>query len=345
MLRLVFAAIYIFSSLVIVKLLFEIVRTLLEGFVLAKYLPDQRTSTADMNDPMSEGHDLATTSEKRCAHGLHRAHATRTPCARHAHTHAMRTPCARHAHTTHQHTPCTCHRCGPLLDYLAQMSVGWVMLALFWLCFCPIFYFRVFLPCWDCFDFESTMAHEIGHVLGFNHPNTFSGANLVATGDGVMGPDVCMDPLRHVQLMPLPEGADSIMFSVLKHRDRTCLSADDVQARRRGSIRETLSRETPSCNTLTTVHPCTLFLNRTCAYAIQGLHFLYPMCEGADPEPQCLKERRTSGYLRLLITVALPYFLMSLLLFLVISAVRCHQRRQLQEPYIHMYICMMNTYM
>ena len=56
------------------------------------------------------------------------------------------------------------------------------------------------------------------------------------------------------------------------------------------------------------------------------------MCEGADPEPQCLKERRTSGYLRLLITVALPYFLMSLLLFLVISAVRCHQRRQLQEP-------------
>ena len=50
----------------------------------------------------------------------------------------------------------TCHRCGPLLDYLAQMSVGWVMLALFWLCFCPIFYFRVFLPCWDCFDFEAT---------------------------------------------------------------------------------------------------------------------------------------------------------------------------------------------
>ena len=92
-------------------------------------------------------------------HGARHAHATHTPRARH--THATRTPCAhqpraRHAHTTHQHTPCTCHRCGPLLDYLAQMSVGWVMLALFWLCFCPIFYFRVFLPCWDCFDFEAT---------------------------------------------------------------------------------------------------------------------------------------------------------------------------------------------
>ena len=145
MLRLVFAAIYIFSSLVIVKLLFEIVRTLLEGFVLAKYLPDERTSTADMNDPMSEGHDVASASERRCANG----HGAR-------HAHAKHTPRTRHAHTMHTHGVHTCHRCGPLLDYLAQMSVGWVMLALFWLCFCPIFYFRVFLPCWDCFDFEAT---------------------------------------------------------------------------------------------------------------------------------------------------------------------------------------------
>ena len=50
-----------------------------------------------------------------------------------------------------------------------------------------------------------------------------------------MGPDVCKDPLRHVKLQPLPEGADSIMFSVTKARDRTCLTADDVQARRGGS--------------------------------------------------------------------------------------------------------------
>ena len=85
------------------------------------------------------------------------------------------------------------------------------------------------------------MAHAIGHILGFNHPDTFTGANLVATGDGVMGPDVCMDPLRHVKLQPLPEGADSIMFSVTKARDRTCLTADDVQARRGGSQDPTLA--------------------------------------------------------------------------------------------------------
>ena len=69
---------------------------------------------------------------------------------RHAAQHAM-----QHAMQHAVVTPCM-RRCGPLLDYLAQMSVGWVMLALFWMIFCPIFYFRVFLPCWDCFDFEAT---------------------------------------------------------------------------------------------------------------------------------------------------------------------------------------------
>jgi hypothetical protein len=43
---------------------------------------------------------------------------------------------------------------------------------------CPIFYERIFLPCWNCFDFEATMAHEIGHVLGFSHPDTLSLLNL-----------------------------------------------------------------------------------------------------------------------------------------------------------------------
>jgi hypothetical protein len=77
-LRLIFAGIYIASSLIIMRVLFEIARTLIEGFVLAKYMPDERTPPADMSDPMSEGHDVATTSEKRCAHGTC---TTRTPRA------------------------------------------------------------------------------------------------------------------------------------------------------------------------------------------------------------------------------------------------------------------------
>ena len=36
-------------------------------------------------------------------------------------------------------------------------------------------------PCWDCYDFTATVAHEAGHILGFEmtHPDT---------GDGLKGP-------------------------------------------------------------------------------------------------------------------------------------------------------------
>ena len=112
------------------------------------------------------------------------------------------------------------------------------------------------------------MAHEIGHVLGFNHPDTFVGANLVATAP--MDASSCLSPLWHVALAEFAADSDSIMFSVSKHRARTCLTEDDVQ----------------------------------------GLHFLYPLCEGATSEPNCIKPRVTSGYLRLIISVAIPWLSM-----------------------------------
>ena len=36
------------------------------------------------------------------------------------------------------------------------MPSSLLLLALFWLIFAPVFYFRVFQPCWDCYDFEAT---------------------------------------------------------------------------------------------------------------------------------------------------------------------------------------------
>ena len=35
----------------------------------------------------------------------------------------------------------------------------------------PLFFFRVFVPCITCYDFEAAVAHEIGHLLGFDHPD------------------------------------------------------------------------------------------------------------------------------------------------------------------------------
>jgi hypothetical protein len=52
-------------------------------------------------------------------------------------------------------------RCRALLDYLASISPLTMIGLLFFLVFPPIFYDQIFLPCWECFDFEAAIAHEV----------------------------------------------------------------------------------------------------------------------------------------------------------------------------------------
>jgi len=75
---------------------------------------------------------------------------------------------------------CGGRRFALFMDYLSVMPSSLLLLALFWLIFAPVFYFRVFQPCWDCYDFEATVAHEVGHVLGFHHPDALWQLNLNA---------------------------------------------------------------------------------------------------------------------------------------------------------------------
>ena len=67
-----------------------------------------------------------------------------------------------------------------------------------------------------------------GHILGFHHPDQKSRLNLFTSA--AMDEGTCSFPLNHVQLQPLPPDADSIMFASTKHRDRVCLTSDDLQA-------------------------------------------------------------------------------------------------------------------
>jgi len=172
--------------------------------------------------------------------------------------------------------------CSRALEFLAKLRLAPLLIALFGITIAPTFYVRIFLPCWDCYDFEAVMAHEAGHVLGFQHPDTMAGANLIVTSP--MNSTTCESPTSHLALQP--EVTDSIMFSMTKHRAATCLEKNDLD----------------------------------------GLNTLYPVCSGYLNEPTCVKTRRDSGWLRLIVAVAVPYMLVTVLLLLVQGCVRAHQQ-------------------
>eukprot|EP00316_Scyphosphaera_apsteinii_P019737 CAMPEP_0119344124 /NCGR_PEP_ID=MMETSP1333-20130426/106809_1 /TAXON_ID=418940 /ORGANISM="Scyphosphaera apsteinii, Strain RCC1455" /LENGTH=647 /DNA_ID=CAMNT_0007356551 /DNA_START=125 /DNA_END=2068 /DNA_ORIENTATION=- len=196
---------------------------------------------------------------------------------------------------------CGGQRCDGILEIIENMPLCILLSAIFWLIFMPIFYYRVFLPCWDCFDFQATIAHEIGHVLGFDHPDTLPHKNLralsrhmaeVSSGD-LSPPDapICLNPMQYVELKPLPEEADSIMFSTTRHRGRTCLTEDDLD----------------------------------------GLNLLYPTCSGAVEQPKCVHKVLLRGWLRLGVAVGFPFVLTVLLLLLLQSSVKLYQRRKVKR--------------
>ena len=77
----------------------------------------------------------------------------------------------------------------------------------------------VFLPCWDCYDFEATIAHEVGHVLGFHHPDTEWQLNLNAHQP--MGPATCRKPFDHVYLNEQGEEELLVTFDSFSRDEKT----------------------------------------------------------------------------------------------------------------------------
>ena len=136
---------------------------------------------------------------------------------------------AVNSHGSEEHLTCGSRRCTAVMEYVSVMPTIPLLLAIFFIIFAPMFYYRIFTPCWECHGFESAIAHEVGHVLGFHHPDVESRHNLKANQR--MNATTCSYPLDHVRLAAttVEVVTESIMFSRSLHRVRTCLSVDDLE--------------------------------------------------------------------------------------------------------------------
>lgn len=178
---------------------------------------------------------------------------------------------------------------------MALIPIVPFLVSLFGIVGSPICYQTVVSPCLDCYNYVSTMTHEAGHVLGFEHPDTLTAQNLML--DASVANVSCDDPLRHVLLRTRSADSDAslvtVMHSIALHRPRICLTEDDVD----------------------------------------GLRALYPVCdpdEKAGASAVCVHPTNLSGYTRLIFGVSVPYILSSAFMLAFQAVLRSRQARNLQ---------------
>ena len=191
----------------------------------------------------------------------------------------------------------------------------------------PCLYHSIFLPCWDCADFEGAALHEIGHLVGLGHPDripdnihpqaytlypalgsaptpntTYVTTDLTLRGRAHAGncnalwettadgfPGSATDLERGVNGYLVRK---SVMLAFTQHNPRACLAEDDVE----------------------------------------GLSVLYPDCSSLSlSEPVCYSVRHNIGVVRIVWYLFLPLAISMVVILLVASVAHEYLNNELEE--------------
>jgi len=146
-----------------------------------------------------------------------------------------------------------------------------IRLVIFLVVLMPFLYFGIAEPCMNCYDFEASMAHEVGLVLGLAQPNVEGHLNFAATA--ALNASNC--------------GADATLLPGQPH----ALAAAAPLPSEPSMMNQLLTREVVKCPT---------------EDDLQGLNVLYPTCEYTrQSSPLCFESFENLGVLRLMSSVFL----------------------------------------
>lgn len=192
------------------------------------------------------------------------------------------------------------------LEELSKWSVFWGAVRLVALVTPVLFYRQIFMPCFECYDFEAAATHEVGHILGLGHPDLASielsakaqelGAShgedvWVLNADRLrMDNESCRVSFEDVGSRPAGEPVrPAIMKSFTQHNPRVCLEEDDLEA----------------------------------------LNTLYPDCSHSISSPVCFKIKHNIGWVRLGVYFLFPIVVACVFAIIVASITQKHQNKRL----------------
>lgn len=111
-----------------------------------------------------------------------------------------------------------------VLDVISNKMRFVHMVAILFCLILPVtIYNDIFLPCWECHDFEAAAVHEIGHILGFDHPDVYPQYNFILDRESYN----CSEPWESVSMSTAVD-EDSVMVAFLPRNPKTCLTKDDL---------------------------------------------------------------------------------------------------------------------
>ncbi|KAL1508074.1 hypothetical protein AB1Y20_007668 [Prymnesium parvum] len=186
---------------------------------------------------------------------------------------------------------------------VANFSACVVSFRIIFLVLPPIFWFNVFLPCWECFDFEAAASHEVGHVLGMYHPDQAAplGRNYMLSLDKSIANNRTDPETGKLATSVVPEAPGSSWSCTDPWANVAVNNATKVNA----SLMKAFT-QTPS---------------GVCVFQddLDGLNTLYPACTNAVSTPQCWKSDQYLGLVRLTLYVGIPTVVILLLTIMVHS--------------------------